>query len=85
MDEYHAFYSKQQEDVKIRIESNNKANTGIKTITNLYKLKDSDELVEITMVFSTSDYPNYKSCPINFKDTKYLGIVSEWVRVGKYM
>ena len=85
MDEWHAFYSKQQEDITRSIELFNKANTGIKTITNLYKLKDSDKLVEITIVFRTSDYPNYKSCPINFNDAKYLGVVSEWVRVGKYI
>tara|TARA_B110001450_G_C17199728_1_gene310861 strand:+ start:298 stop:465 length:168 start_codon:yes stop_codon:yes gene_type:complete len=47
---YHAFYSKKQYDI-ISKHHNNSVHT------NFYKLKDINEIVEVTSVFRTNDYP----------------------------
>tara|TARA_B100001094_G_scaffold332517_1_gene404968 strand:- start:1927 stop:2169 length:243 start_codon:yes stop_codon:yes gene_type:complete len=78
MGEWYAFYSKEAESVMREI--NDKNNT---TITNLYKLKNSSNLVETTAVFSVNDSESPESCNYNFSDAVYLGIVDEWIRTGK--
>lgn len=52
--------------------------------TNFYKKKDSNELVEVTSVFRTDKYINFKDCPYYFDDKVYLGIVDKWIKIGKY-
>ena len=82
---WHAFYSstaiKNKKGVSYtgELKKNNK-----EIYTNFYKKKDSNEIVEITSVFSTEDYPDYNDCEYYFKDKVYLGIVEKWVKIGQY-
>jgi hypothetical protein len=73
---YHAFYSKKQYDIVSQ-------NANNRIYTNFYKLKDTDEIVEVTSVFRTNIYPTAESCSLNFDDKVYLGIVDKWIKTGK--
>lgn len=85
--QFHAFYSvrsiKCSEIYSYTEEQKKQMN--YKTIyTNFYKNNHTDKTIEITAVFSIEKYPNYKDCPYYFEDKIYLGIVNDWIRVGKY-
>ena len=83
---WHAFYSNKQIDIcKETIFNTYIKNNGIKTLSNYYILKDTDEEVETTCVYSVKDNPTKDSCNYKFKDGKYLGIVYKWSRICKYI
>ena len=81
--EWHAFYSKEAINMQTRKRQFNKEDNT--TLTNFYRLKGTNKLVEVTCVFSVEDYPNPESYPYNWEDRKYLGIVDAWVKVGKVL
>lgn len=82
--EYHAFFSKKQLNIlKMIPKLNFKNNNKITTLTNFYKLKNKNELVEITDVYDIIDFPTIKSCNIMFDDSIYLGIVDKWIKIGQ--
>ena len=81
--EWHAFYSKQQMTISEKLHYNNKNKSRPVTITNFYRLKGSNQLVEVTQVCSVEENPTLESCNYLFGDGEYLGIVDAWVRVGK--
>tara|TARA_B100000927_G_C16118379_1_gene330117 strand:- start:117 stop:380 length:264 start_codon:yes stop_codon:yes gene_type:complete len=82
--EYHAFFSKKQLNILKMIPSLNfKNNNKITTLTNFYKLKNKNELVETTVVYDIIDFPTIKSCNIMFDDSIYLGIVDKWIKIGQ--
>lgn len=84
---WHAFYStksiksskKQHYSKEEKKQMNHK-----KIYTNFYRNNQSGKEIEITAVFSTEKFPNYKDCPYYFEDRVYLGIVNDWVRIGEY-
>lgn len=78
--EYHAFYSLIQEKISKNYYNFNKKN---KIHTNFYKIKDSINLVETTVIYNIRTNPTPESCNILFKDVKYLGIVDMWIKIGK--
>jgi len=78
--EWHAFYSKEAIELQKRL---NKKNSNRITLTNFYRLKGSDKLVEVTCVFSVDEFPKPELYSYNFDDKEYLGIVDAWVKVGK--
>ena len=83
---WHAFYSNEQIDICInKIFNTYNKNNGIKTLSNYYILKDTDEEVETTCVYSVKDNPTIDSCNYKFEDGKYLGIVYKWSRICKYI
>jgi len=77
---WYAFYSEKQKKI---IEQINILNNRKKPSSNLYKLYNSDKIVEITSVFSYDDYNKHTDCDMNFDDAIYMGIVDEWISVGK--
>ena len=83
--EWHAFYSKKQMIISGKLHYNNKNinKSGPVTITNFYRLKGSNQLVEVTQVCSVKENPTLESCNYLFGDGEYLGIVDAWVRAGK--
>ena len=81
-EQWHAFYSKEAEQNSIK-EAAFCTKIRPRVITNMYKLKKSDELVESTAVFSVENNADFKDCPYYFKDKIYLGIVDKWMKVGK--
>ena len=76
---WYAFYS--EEAVKLQKNLNEDSNS--RTLTNFYRLKGSDKLVEVTCVFRVGEYPKPELYPYNFDDKEYLGIVDAWIKVGK--
>ena len=74
--EWHAFYS---EEAKKNMRIMNKYTKKEPESTNMYRLKGTDELVEVTCVVSVEDCPN-PELYYNWKDRKYLGIVDAWIR-----
>ena len=74
---WHAFYSKTQLNIISR-------NPSSRVYTNLYKLKDTNEIVEVTSIFSTNKNPTSHDCNMNFSDKKYLGIVDKWIKIGHH-
>ena len=76
--EWHAFYSKKA--INFKKISHEKKNT---TLTNFYRLKGTNELVEVTCALSVEDYPDANLCPYYWEDRKYVGIVDAWVRIGR--
>ena len=84
---WHAFYSFtsiKNKKQNLYTEEELKEKNYREIYTNFYKKKDSNEIVEITSVFSTEDYPDYNDCEYYFKDKVYLGIVEKWIRIGEY-
>tara|TARA_B000000475_G_C15820064_1_gene375331 strand:- start:264 stop:557 length:294 start_codon:yes stop_codon:yes gene_type:complete len=83
---WHAFYSatsieSTKNDFYTEEEKKHKKR---KVYTNFYKNNKTGKEIEITSVYSTEKYPNYKDCPYYFEDKIYLGIVNNWARVGQY-
>lgn len=75
---WHAFYSKKSVNMENEMYSRHKK----KRTTNFYKKNATNEIVEITSVFSTEKFPNPDDCPYYFDDKVYLGIVDKWVKKG---
>ena len=73
---WHAFYSRKSIQMEREMFTRHKKNI---TYTNLYKKKDSKEIIELTAAFSTEKYPNPDDCPYYFDDKVYLGVVDKWV------
>lgn len=77
---WHAFYSPTQH--KYSKEYKNISNKNRIIYTNFYRLKDSNETVEISSVYNIEKYPNPNDCPFYFNDKIYLGIVDKWISIG---
>jgi len=78
--EWHAFYS--EEAIKFKKKLNRERNSRT-TLTNFYRLKGTNELVEVTCVFRVDEDDKPELYPYNFDDKKYLGIVDAWIKAGK--
>lgn len=70
---WHAFYSSSSVGMEKKLYKNDKC-------TNFYKKNDTNEIVEITAVFSTEKFPDPDDCPYYFDDKVYLGVVDKWVK-----
>jgi len=84
---WHAFYSATsiESSKKHSYTEEQKKQMNYKDIyTNFYKNNDTGKEIEITSIYSTEKYPNYKDCCYYFEDKIYLGIVNDWVRTGQY-
>ena len=86
MVEFFAYYSKIQENIIKQTCYHNKKK-GVNNYTNIYKLKNSDKLVEVTTILDVknNDNPYRFEKESAFEDMKYLGIVDKWIKVGKYI
>lgn len=76
---WYAFYS--EEAIELQKKLNEDSNSRV--LTNFYRLKGSDKLVEVTCVFRVDEYDKPELYPYNFDDKEYLGIVDAWIKVGK--
>ena len=75
----HAFYSSSSVESEKTLYKNDKNDKKHKS-TNFYKKNDTNEIVEITAVFSTEKFPDPDDCPYYFDDKVYLGVVDKWVK-----
>ena len=77
---YHAFYSKRHATIK----SNLKKTQDFKyiSITNVYKLHNSNKKVITTAVYPINKYPNSIDGDFRYRDAIYLGIVDIWMSYG---
>jgi hypothetical protein len=72
---YHGFYSEKQKNISKQIRFNN--NKKYKNI--YYKLYNSDDIVEVTVVFNIKTNKTKDDCEILFDDAKYVGLISLYV------
>tara|TARA_Y100000741_G_scaffold287989_1_gene228001 strand:- start:95 stop:358 length:264 start_codon:yes stop_codon:yes gene_type:complete len=75
---WHAFYSQKSVNMENEVFSRHKK----KNSTYFYKKNATNEIIEITSVFSTEKFANPDNCPYYFDDKVYLGIVDKFVRKG---
>jgi len=82
--EWHAFYSNEAINFEKSRRITSKGSVNNSTLTNIYRLKGSDKLVEVTCVFRVDEFPNAElHSYYKWEDKEYLGIVDAWVKVGE--
>lgn len=55
----------------------------LQIITQLYKLVNTNSIVETTCLYNIENYPDVNKCEKLYNDFIYLGIVDNMISVGK--